>query len=97
VRRLALFLAVLWLIACGPGLEGTYRDAMGVTQYRFKKNGKVYFSVMGVETELDYSVDGDRVKIGKPEGNLVLTLEEDGSLRGPMGFRLTKDSGSQPN
>lgn len=97
MRRLALMLAVLWLAACGRSLEGSYTDAMGVTRYTFQRGGVVYFSVMGVETELEYSIDGDRVVIGKPEGNLVLTLDADGSLRGPMGFRLTKETSSAAN
>lgn len=85
--------ATLLVAACGgPKLEGTYTDEMGVTSYKFASGGKVYVSVMGTETELQYTVDGNRVKIESPQGNLILTLLEDGSLQGSMGMKLSRES-----
>jgi hypothetical protein len=55
------------------------------------KSGKAYVSTMGVTTQVDYDVDGDKVTLHSPNGNLVLTKESDGSLSGgPMGEKLTK-------
>jgi hypothetical protein len=80
----------LLLSACGSPLEGTYSDEMGVTNYTFKDDDKVYMSVMGTETELDYSVEDGKVKITSPQGNMIFTLNEDGTLQGPMGMKLSK-------
>jgi len=82
----------LLIAACGgPKLDGTYTDQMGMTSYRFTSGGNVYMSVMGIETELNYKVDGDKVKIGAPQGgNLIFTLLPDGALSGPMGIRFAK-------
>ena len=82
----------LLIAACGGSkLDGTYTDEMGLTNYRFTSGGKVYMSVMGIETELNYEVDGNKVKIGAPQGgNLIFTLLADGALSGPMGIRFAK-------
>jgi len=49
---------------------------------------------MGIETELKYEVDGDKIKImGTPQGSLVLTMLKDGSIQsgaGAWGVKLTK-------
>lgn len=84
------FISCLFLSACGSGVEGTYSDEQGIIEYTFKSDGKVHFSTMGVETELTYKVDGDKVKIISPLGNQILTLVDDGSLKGPMGIKLIK-------
>ncbi|MCI0505262.1 MAG: hypothetical protein L0Z73_04055 [Gammaproteobacteria bacterium] len=84
---------MLALSACGSGLDGTYADQSGITKYKFESGGKVYVSMMGVETELKYEVDGDKVKIAAPGdngANQIYTLQGDGSLSGPMGLTLTK-------
>jgi len=81
----------LFLSSCGSGLDGTYSDQAEMTKYKFESGGNVYVSsVMGVEVELKYKLDGNKIKIGGPEGNLILTLLEDGSIEGPMGVVLTK-------
>lgn len=86
---LALAMAVL-LAACGSSVEGTYADEAGVTRDTFKSNGKVSLNTMGVETELDYSEEDGKVKLGSPQGALVMSILEDGSLQGPMGIKLVK-------
>lgn len=79
-----------WLSACGPRIAGTYTDAMGLTSFTFKSGDKVAMTTMGIETVLDYKVEDGKVKIGSDQGAMVLTLLEDGSLQGPLGFTFTK-------
>ena len=92
MKKFLTLSACLLLSACGSPVEGTYSDQMGVTNYTFKGKDKVYMSVMGTETELKYSVDDNKVKIEGPQGNMIFTLNEDGSLQGPMGMKLTKQT-----
>ena len=70
-------------------LDGTtyeLTNPFGKVSLKFESGGKVYMSVMGVETEMTYEVDGNRVKLISSLGNQILTLREDGSLEGmPMG------------
>lgn len=90
--QLFLLLAVLSLSSCGSKLNGTYADQSGMTSYTFKSNGKVSISVMNTEIEMNYEVDGNKVKLIGPGGggSLVMTLLEDGSIQGPMGIKFTK-------
>jgi outer membrane lipopolysaccharide assembly protein LptE/RlpB len=85
---MALACATL-LAACGPKLEGTYRDSMGVSSYTFD-SGKVTVSAMGIGREMDYDIEDGKLKIITPEGTSVLNILEDGSIQGPMGVKLTK-------
>ncbi len=64
MKRVTLFaVAMLFsLTACGKTLDGTYADASGMVQYKFSGH-KVTMKTMGVESELDYSIDGDDIKI----------------------------------
>ncbi|WP_180682985.1 hypothetical protein [Tepidicella baoligensis] len=78
------------LVACSSGLEGSYEDPMGVTRYTFQSNGKVLIRLMGTEVEMTYEKDGDKIKVGTPEGRVVMTLLDDGSIQGPMGVKLTR-------
>lgn len=88
-RPLLLAFALL-LTACGAKLDGTYVDGMNLTSYTFKLSGKAYFSALGVESEYRYEVDDDRVKLHKPDGDMILKIETDGSLQGPLGIVYTK-------
>lgn len=90
MNKIYLAIAVLLLSACDSNVEGTYSDKMGITSYTFDSGDKVLMSTMGTEVEMNYEVDGDKVKLATPQGNLVLTLLEDGSIKGPMGMKLTK-------
>ncbi len=83
---------ILLLSACGASLDGTYTDPNGMLSYTFKSGGKLYESAMGMEIELNYQMDGKKIKIMSPQGNLILTLLDDGSIQGPMGIKLTKKS-----
>jgi outer membrane lipopolysaccharide assembly protein LptE/RlpB len=90
MKRLFLLSAALLLAACGSKLDGTYTDGSGMMSYTFKSNGKMAQTVMGTEVEMNYEVDGNKVKLITPQGKLVMTLLEDGSIQGPMGMKLTK-------
>lgn len=88
-----LFTTVLAMLltACGKSLDGTYVDGSGMMEYKFESNGKVYAGAMGMETELEYEIDGEKLKIYAPDGeNQILTLNEDGTIGGPMGITLKK-------
>ncbi len=87
----AAVLASIVLAACGSGLSGTYADPQGIVSYRFESGGKVYTQAMGIETEQRYSVEGGKVKVEMPGGaNMVMGINKDGSLQGPMGIVLRK-------
>lgn len=90
-KMIGTILTCLLLAACGSGLDGTYSDQSGMMRYRFESSGKVYAEAMGMESELKYTVDGDKVKIEVPGGgNMIFTKAKDGSLKGPMGIALKK-------
>jgi len=90
MRKLLLVFAVLLLSACGSKVDGTYSDPSGIMSYTFNSNGKMIQSTMGVQVEMKYEVEGDKVKLITPGGNLILSLLDDGSIQGPMGIKLTK-------
>ena len=89
LARLAALGATALLVACSPGLQGTYEDALGLTRYTFQTDGKVLIQAMGTEVEMTYEKEGDKVKLGASENRVVLTVLEDGTLQGPMGVKLT--------
>lgn len=87
-------LAIL-LAACGGGLEGTFEDQMGMSAYTFHGDGTVVQStaIAGMEVEMKYEVDDDKVRLLIPNGNgaaLVLTRIDANTLSGPMGLRLER-------
>ena len=45
---------------------------------------------MGIESEMKYELDGMKVKFLTLGGALVCTLQDDGSMAGPMGLKLVK-------
>jgi hypothetical protein len=90
VRPALALLAIAWIAGCGSGLRGTYSDRMGAMQYRFKSGGNVSVVVMGIETLLKYQVEGRHVTIISPQGNQVLDLQVDGTLKGPLGMKFAK-------
>ena len=96
-----LVIAVLLLSGCGSKIDGTYCDSSGALCYTFASNGTVLMStksaygIGGLEGEMKYEVDGDKIKIlTAPQGgaSLVLTMLKDGPIQGPMGvMKLTKE------
>lgn len=77
------------LAACGGGLSGKYEDALGTTRYEFTGDGRVYMSVLGIESAGQYEVDGERILLSGPNGSLVLSRDGD-ELIGPMGLKLRR-------
>lgn len=90
MKKWLLVALIALLSACGPRISGTYTDPMGMTSFTFKSGDKVAMTTMGIETELNYTVDEGKVKIGSERGTMVLTQLEDGSLQGPLGIKFTK-------
>lgn len=89
-----VWLALL-LAACGGGLEGTFEDEMGMSAYTFHGDGRVVLSspLSGVERELDYEVDGDKVRVMLSEDNdatLVFTRVDEDTLSGPLNTRYKR-------
>lgn len=87
-------LAVL-LAACGGGLKGSFEDEMGMSTFTFHGSGRVVQSsaLAGVEVEMQYELEGDKVRITRPEAqgaSMVLTRIDEDTLAGPMGIRFRR-------
>lgn len=89
VLTVILLASAAMAAACGNGLSGKYVDEMGVSQYEFTRNGRVYMSVMGIESAGDYEIDGERIVLEGPNGTMVFNRDGE-DLIGPMGLRLTR-------
>jgi hypothetical protein len=88
--------ACLIVVGChGKSVEGsTYTDPNGVMTLTFK-DGKANLTMIGQQAgpPVPYEMSGDKVTIHAGAagggGDLVLIVNDDGSLQGPMG-KLTK-------
>lgn len=89
IVRTWMLASLALLAACGSGINGTYADSTGMMKFKFEGD-KVTQSAMGIQVEMKYEVDGDKVKILNPQGTLVMTRQSDGSILGPLGIVLTK-------
>jgi len=76
------------LAACGQNLNGVYKDDLGLQKYEFQGNGTVYVSTMGVTREAAYTVEDKKVKITKDGDTLIYDLNDDGTIKGPLGMTL---------
>lgn len=94
MKKMLLVGLSLLLAACGAGMNGTYEDKLGLTEYEFKSDGTVYQRTFGLETESRYEVDDGKVRIFDKDNEdsvrLVFTRQDDGSLKGPMGLSFKK-------
>jgi hypothetical protein len=93
VGTFALAALILMAIGCGDSLSGKYEDESGAAMIEFKSGNKAYVTikVLGVTTESDYEVNGDKVTFRTRDGgNTVFTIEKDGTLSGPLGLKLKK-------
>lgn len=88
MKKLFALTAALLLAACGAKVSGTYVDKEGMVSFDFGSNGKVTQTAMGIETELPYEVEDNKVKLQGPGGVMVLTLQGDGSLKTPWGVMV---------
>jgi len=86
-----LLMAGLMLVSCGKKgkMDGTYSSA--VQSYTFKGE-TVSVSVMGTKTGDNwlYRVEDKKVILTGPGGDLVLTINDDGSLSDPAKDKLVK-------
>ncbi|MGA7966690.1 MAG: hypothetical protein WCB49_12560 [Gammaproteobacteria bacterium] len=80
----ALLLSATLLAGCGGGINGTYKTSDGNMSIKFD-SGKAYLTLPSGTIQTGYEVDGDKVILRSPQGNLVLNREKNGSLDGPMG------------
>lgn len=92
---MAMATLALLLAACGGGFKGTFEDEMGLSAYTFDAGGRVVLSspVAGVERELSYEIDGDRIRVRLSKDNdavLVLTRVDADTLSGPLGTRYQR-------
>ena len=64
-------LLALLLSACGGGFRGTFEDELGMSALTFHPDGRVVMSspVAGVERELTYEIDGDRIRVRLSKDN----------------------------
>lgn len=88
-------LLALLLSACGGGFRGTFEDEFGMSALTFHPDGRVVMSspVAGVERELTYEIDGDRIRVRLSKDNdaaLLLTRVDDDTLSGPVGTRYRR-------
>jgi hypothetical protein len=93
--RLVVAAGAALAIGCGDSLSGKYEpagEAAGAMSIEFKGD-KAYITMIGTTSETGYEVKDDKVvfKSGGANGsNLVMTIEKDGSLSGPLGLKLYK-------
>ena len=90
MKNLYLILSICLLAACGKGFSGKYVDGSGMMSYDFKSNGKVIYSAMGINIESDFEVKGKDLKLNMQGAKMILHIEQDGSIKGPMGIKLIK-------
>jgi len=85
VRKISVLVMLFLLSACGSKLSGEYADKTGTVSYTFGSGDKVLMSVIGIETEGKYEVDGNKVKVENNGQNIIFTILDDGSLKTPFG------------
>ena len=90
-RGAALLLIAVALVSCGKKgkLDGTYSSS--VQSYTFTGDTATA-SVMGrkVGDHWPYTVEGKKVTLKGPSGEVVLTMNDDGSLSDPANDKLVK-------
>ena len=84
--RLVLFLTLTFclfaLTGCTRRLSGTYTDEQNIVTLEFR-DGKAYMGTfLGNKSQLDYEVKGKDLILKAPQGNMVMHIEDDGSLSG---------------
>lgn len=88
---LVLILAVM-LSACGSRLRGTYTNDKIDTKYAFKYDGTVTVTILGKDVVGTYELtDDNRIKVTYGEITIYLTMNDDGSIQGPLKVRYTKE------
>jgi hypothetical protein len=88
-HRTIIAVLALGAVACSHSLSGKYADANGLMSVDFKGDS-AYVSTMGATAAVGYKVDGNHVTLSNPDGNMVFTRDEDGSLSGGPTGKLVK-------
>ena len=89
MKKLLLLLLISQLLACSSGIEGTYMGGLfGSTKYEFNKNGIVTVTDFGTTVEMEYKIEDHKLKMGGPQGTVIMDILEDGTIKGPMGIPL---------
>lgn len=77
------------LAACGgSSLEGVYESDLAGS-LELKKDGKGYFSVIGITTPLEYKKDDGKLLVTVKDNQFVMEISERGDLTG-MGTTFTR-------
>jgi hypothetical protein len=85
----AIFLAV-GVIGCGSKVSGKYVAAAGMMTVDFEGGQATVTSPVSPQPETDpYTVSGNTVTIKSKDGDMTLTIMQDGSLQG-NGITLNK-------
>lgn len=88
---LLVVFVVVFISGCGKNLSGVYEQVPGDKgmvdvglSIEFVSGEKAYMSVMGVKTEVKYSIDGKNLKIENAGVNQIMTIQDDGSILYPL-------------
>ena len=93
MKKLLVCALAMLLAACSQGLSGTWNDGVGMVSYTFDSDGKVTVEMLGKTQQTRYTIDGNTLKVavsGTEAESVSFSINEDGSLQGPMGVRLHK-------
>ena len=94
VAGLIISIFLLALVSCGGGsgnLDGVYHGIAGSLITITLKSGKATVQVANESKTLDYKVEGNKLTIINPqEGNLLFTINDDGTLNGELGVMSKK-------
>ncbi|MBK9219702.1 MAG: hypothetical protein IPO35_15235 [Uliginosibacterium sp.] len=95
MKKWFLIVCALVLASCGKSLSGTYvmtgGGGFGDSSLTFKSGGKVVQAALGVEIEMSYVIEDEKVKLIGPAGAaIVMQVLPDGNLQGPMGMKYVK-------
>ena len=93
MKKYVWMLCMLVLAGCGKSLDGAYvlDGGFASASLIFKSGGKVVQSTMGMETELNYKIEDNKIRVSNDQGaNMLLTLLPDGSIQGPLGMKYIK-------
>jgi hypothetical protein len=103
-RAAGIILSVVLLVlaGCGGGtekagsaggnkLDGVYHSANGGPITITIKDGKATVQIANETKTLDYKVEGNKLTILNPqEGNVLFTINDDGTLTGELGLMSKK-------
>ena len=91
ISAITIMALTLFMACGGAGLDGTYTDKSGKAKYTFNSDGTVQQDMMGiVSLEMNYELEGDKIRIFAEGGgpSVIMTLREDGSIKGVAGMIL---------